>query len=591
MLDELELGFAVEHESLVVTSRDDWRPFSVVYSLGDLVADADPPAALQHLVRNFVWPDAWAEAGGPCTLHSLPGAFVVCGGAAMHERLARFFDHLRRALDPKVASYDPFNRSPAEARLDRALGLEVSLEANESPLADVLARLSEQVGVPLEASAKKLEEANVTLDTPVTCSIRRLPLRAALKTILRELGLNYVMHDEIILVTSGEGEENRVVTGVYRLGQLTAAPQGIEGPHLCDIFRHYVRPPSWVDAGGWGEVKPFRNVVLIETTREIHEGCQELLAALTRFHQGDHAQDITLWETPGERRLRELLRRPAAVESPTGMASDLVAALRRAHPECPIELRDGDPPWRHPSPLRRVAVSLHRQTLADALTTVCRQLRHGWFVGPDVDLEWIMDQDRVRLLASPASAASGVTTRLFRVDSERFGPALAPDRLPDLLMDHAPPAWGFVNWAAIADRVRADRVPGGLVVAAPQPAERHIRRFLDQLRHALDRAWPLPRESQDPPHHTALEDALIRGRRWIARTPASSRSSNCWKASTASPSWRTRCGCTAGWAGRASPPMTSASRAGRPACRWRSCWTRSCRRWRSSGTITTAASC
>src|SRR5205807_1714229 len=93
----------------------------------------------------------------------------------------------------------PFNRSPAELRLYEALDRKVSLEVTKSPLKDVIAALSGQARVPLLISQKKLEEANVQLDAPITKKLRDVPLRAALKTMLGELGLDFIIHNDAIL--------------------------------------------------------------------------------------------------------------------------------------------------------------------------------------------------------------------------------------------------------------------------------------------------------------------------------------------------------------------------------------------------------
>src|SRR5439155_19408368 len=116
------------------------------------------PHDLREIVATLVQPESWKDAGGPGVLLSVPGGFVVHGSAKTHGHVTRLLDRLRRAHDPLVTQYDPFARSPEELRLYQALDQKVSLEANETALKDVIAKLSEQVGVPLEISQKKLEE-------------------------------------------------------------------------------------------------------------------------------------------------------------------------------------------------------------------------------------------------------------------------------------------------------------------------------------------------------------------------------------------------------------------------------------------------
>ena len=84
-----------------------------------------------------------------------------------------------------------------------------------TPLHEVADSLSRQFQVPIVASAKKLEEAGVNLDAPITKQLLNLPLEATLRHILDELELGLALRDGVILITTPEDIESPLDTRTY----------------------------------------------------------------------------------------------------------------------------------------------------------------------------------------------------------------------------------------------------------------------------------------------------------------------------------------------------------------------------------------
>ena len=80
--------------------------------------------------------------------------------------------------------------------------------------------------IPIELDVKKLEEAGVNIDTPVTKNLSGITLRSALRLLLNDLELTYVVRDEVLLITTPEEAESQLITKVYPVGDLVV-PIGI----------------------------------------------------------------------------------------------------------------------------------------------------------------------------------------------------------------------------------------------------------------------------------------------------------------------------------------------------------------------------
>ena len=120
----------------------------------------------------------------------------------------------------KFASVELARKGNAEQKIAAALNDDTRLEFIETPLEDVVAFLRDQHGIPIEIDKKALDNVGVGTDTPVTRNLKGISLRSALRLILKDLGLTYIIRDEVLLITSSEEAEKELVTRVYPVGDL-----------------------------------------------------------------------------------------------------------------------------------------------------------------------------------------------------------------------------------------------------------------------------------------------------------------------------------------------------------------------------------
>jgi len=182
--------------------------------------------------------------------------------------------------------------------LELALTQRGSIHVVEMPLKDVAEELSRQFDVPIRLVLKKLEEASVSPDSPITQRLENLTLESHLRHILTELELTFTIRDGIIVITTPEDAESRLITRVYpvldlfalRIPQHGSAFQGEYYPDLIDVITATIAPDSWDAVGGPGAVEYLDNAgaLIISQTRDVHREVEGLLTSLrrTKSYQG-----------------------------------------------------------------------------------------------------------------------------------------------------------------------------------------------------------------------------------------------------------------------------------------------------------------
>jgi hypothetical protein len=125
----------------------------------------------------------------------------------------------------KYKSVDVHRPGSAEQRILNELNKTTVLDAVEMPLKDLANYLSDLHQIPIVLATKKLDEAGITPDTPITKTLRGVTLRSALRLVLKDLELSYLVEDEVIQITTPEDAAARLATKVYPVGDLVVPVQ------------------------------------------------------------------------------------------------------------------------------------------------------------------------------------------------------------------------------------------------------------------------------------------------------------------------------------------------------------------------------
>lgn len=205
-----------------------------------------------------------------------------------------------------------------EERIEKALSRPFDLDVHDKPLKDVITSIQETAKFPVLISVKKLEEAAINLETPVTFSVKGISLKSALRLMLGELGLTYIVEDEVVQITTPEDAGSRLHIRVYDCrellnmpgtkngapravanggGNVEVVPNGVAGgaappanptspapqrsPELPDnlvrVVTLAVDPESWDEVGGPGNATEYKGMLVVLQTSECHTKVEKLL--------------------------------------------------------------------------------------------------------------------------------------------------------------------------------------------------------------------------------------------------------------------------------------------------------------------------
>jgi hypothetical protein len=179
-----------------------------------------------------------------------------------------------------------------EEDIRRALAEPTKMDFTETPLADVIDYLrdlqkAKHPGFEIQLDNKILTDLGVTADTPITKHIQGVTLRSALRLMLRDMGMAFVIRDEVLLITSPEEAEMAVVRKVYDVSELISPADREKGnafASLVDMVAKTAKvdnaeqrgPGCWISTINSSEIA----VITISQTEDIHEEVAKLLADL-----------------------------------------------------------------------------------------------------------------------------------------------------------------------------------------------------------------------------------------------------------------------------------------------------------------------
>ena len=191
----------------------------------------------------------------------------------------------------------------AEDRIEAALQQQVSFNFSEEPLKDAVDTIKQKTGLPILLATKKLEEAAINLETPVTVSLHDLTLESFFRNFLGDLGLTFLVRDEVIVITTPEDAGSQLINRIYPVLDLVARRTPVYEANavvtsktaggrvgvadyeaLMDVITTTIDPDSWDDVGGPGSIAEFDNagVLIIAQTRDVHQKIGKLLNSLRR---------------------------------------------------------------------------------------------------------------------------------------------------------------------------------------------------------------------------------------------------------------------------------------------------------------------
>jgi len=175
-----------------------------------------------------------------------------------------------------------------DGRIATALNEPTSFSFSEAKLTEVAAELGKQLKINILVDRLALEELGVTPDSPVSISLKDVKLKSALKFILRDLNLTYIIRDEVLWITSQDACEASLDNRIYWFEGTGFTHESIND--CVSLIHTTIAPNTWEALGGPSSIssmpKNSRPAIVIATTQVVHEQIENLLESLRQVTFG-----------------------------------------------------------------------------------------------------------------------------------------------------------------------------------------------------------------------------------------------------------------------------------------------------------------
>lgn len=500
VLKDFELTYTVRDGAVIVTTPEDAENELdlVAYPVHDLLVplgyqkfgpkfrDHD---SLKELIVRVIKPDSWDDVGGPAPIDHIGGWLLIAQTDYVHEQIEALLSDIRRTLafGQPTHFYTDKTRNEWERNLLAKLDEPIALRYLEMPLGECLADIGSQLGTLIVIARKKLEEASVSQDTPITGDFPRAPAHTQLRRMLEPLELTYTLRGEIVVVTTPEDAESELTTRVYNVRSLLDNDIGLfrtSGPtkdfdSLIEIVTSVIPPDSWDDVGGPGAIDSFRSgLLIVSQTHEVHELLKDFLNELHRaMRWRDQPQVMPPTEqSAAEKAILTALDREITLDYRETALREVVRDISR---------RIGAPIHLHTKKLEEASISPD-VPVAGQFPAAPARVQLARILEP-LELDFDIRDDWV-VITTPEDLESYLKTRIYDVRSLVFpagkwdGDHADHDTLFGIITNHVRPD----SWDDVGGPGHMDGIRGVLAVSHTHEVHRELSSLLDALHRIRD---------------------------------------------------------------------------------------------------------
>lgn len=135
---------------------------------------------------------------------------------------------------------DLHRQSVAEQKIRSSLDDQTTINFIDTPLADAIQFIATNHEIPIIIQTQALDDAGIPSDEPINLVLSGVTLRSALKIMLSDLNLTYIIQDEVMQITTKDiaNDPTNMKPYVYPVGDLVIdlQPQGVGGGGLGGAF-------------------------------------------------------------------------------------------------------------------------------------------------------------------------------------------------------------------------------------------------------------------------------------------------------------------------------------------------------------------
>jgi serpin B len=262
---------------------------------------------ISNAIHTTIQPDSdWGNGPGVIMPYRNGGvvALVIPQTQAVHSEVSDFLEELRaitRSRSAPSADQPLENTKPSvpttelstveqrETAILKALDKTVDVDYQDRPLEEVIAGLGRQLDVPVRIDRQTLTDEGVALDWPVTIRFPGITGRSALELVLSPVQLDWIVHHEVLNITTNTKASEFLETRVYDVTDLVAlrdqaGAAGADFAGLLDLLTTTISPETWEDLSGPGSAQAFSSggidAIVVRQTLRIHDEIVAFFAKL-----------------------------------------------------------------------------------------------------------------------------------------------------------------------------------------------------------------------------------------------------------------------------------------------------------------------
>jgi RNA polymerase sigma factor (sigma-70 family) len=152
----------------------------------------------------------------------------------------------------------------------------------EMPLVEAMNVIGDEHGIQVWFDTAALDAVAVSPDVQVTVQLHDLPLKSALRLMLKQVpDLTYLVRDDVLVITTQDEALSTLETHVYDATDVVDAA-GVSIEELAELIPNAIVTDSWeVNGSGEGTIAPLgQRFLVINQPQSVHEEVMEFLRQL-----------------------------------------------------------------------------------------------------------------------------------------------------------------------------------------------------------------------------------------------------------------------------------------------------------------------
>lgn len=379
-------------------------------------------------------------------------------------------------------------RQETVAKLQKVLAKPVSIEFQNLPLEEAMQRLGDANGVTIWIDDPALKEEGVTRHDRVSYSTKELTLHQALRQILEPLGLDYVIRNEVLKLSTIIATDEMVENRYYEVGDLIEweethrfEPRAMSRSAVSTLHPHtwlqetiqYKTLGPWTDVDGTGGKLHYQGrVMVIWQTQRVHNEIPPILKMFRLFMANKFGKDQSVFlqslsELDGDLRVRRALAKRVTLNFDEAPLKDVAAHLAK-HLEIPVRLDIQALAEEGEDETQPISLSVKEVTLQTALELMFD--RNG--------LEAVIVNGTLVITTLIAAEEKHLTAAYDVRDLIRDG-AIHPSFFPKQIWNETSGPWQEVD--GTGGHI-SEPLPGLLLIRQTNRVHEEVVKFLDGLR-------------------------------------------------------------------------------------------------------------